>query len=199
MSGIFKRLFSTAIFCTSLIFSIPFMLNNPPTFPSLIFFAISELEACPVVISPAPGKFNCPSFSSSVILDIRLLTNWFILPSVAGLTCAFPVIDKKSTKARATILYWFILRYYYFNRYGLIAFCHIAYPFSFMCKLSSRKMSDLGLLFGSNIGLNTLMNEVFLCWLRKLFIKALAFCIFGNRCCRLGLGLIDTKLIFAFG
>ena len=70
-NGIPSRESSTACFCTSRIFSTPFRLNNPPTSPFLIFAAMSLLLACPVVISPVTGRFNCPIFSSSVILFIN--------------------------------------------------------------------------------------------------------------------------------
>ena len=41
--GIFNLLFSTATFCTALIFSAPLMLKSPPTKPCSIFLPISEL------------------------------------------------------------------------------------------------------------------------------------------------------------
>ena len=45
--------------------------NALATSPFLIFAAMSLLLACPVVISPVTGRFNCPIFSSSVILFIN--------------------------------------------------------------------------------------------------------------------------------
>ena len=79
--GIFKRLSSTATFCTAFIFARDLMLNKPPTLPSLIFLPMSELDAWPVTISPEPGKFNCPIFSSMVIFFINASMKGFIFLS----------------------------------------------------------------------------------------------------------------------
>jgi hypothetical protein len=93
-NGIFNRLFSTAILCTSLIFSTDLILNSPPTLPSSIFLA-SELLAAPVVISPDVGKFNCPIFHPLSFLPLIQLQTPFLVLSVLLFLLLFLAIAKK--------------------------------------------------------------------------------------------------------
>jgi hypothetical protein len=91
--------FSTAILCTSLIFSTDLILNSPPTLLHILPLPITA----PVVISPDVGKFNCPIFSSTVILAINSATNLF------GFICNFFYCSfgsqKKALKVAVLIIF----------------------------------------------------------------------------------------------
>ena len=129
--GIFNRLSSTATFCTARIFSTVLILNKPPTLPSFIFFPTSELEAWPVTISPDPGRFNCPIFSSSVIFFINTSMNAFIFASPV---CAFPFIATNNKNIIISLCIIFMLcgfiisKNYFLNlsKLGCIILCQMA-------------------------------------------------------------------------
>ncbi len=85
-----------------------FILNNPPTLPSSSRLARLVLLTWPVVISPAVGRFNCPNFSSSVILDIKSL----IKISLVGIEVifgaffwAYPAIRLNTAKNKISLLF----------------------------------------------------------------------------------------------
>ncbi len=76
MSGMCNLDCLTAISCACLIFSGPYMPNIPPTSPLRMLSSTPLLTTEPVA-TPPPGvtRFNCPIFSSKVILLISVLTN----------------------------------------------------------------------------------------------------------------------------
>ncbi len=87
--GICKRLFSTAIFCISLICFAPFSPKSPPSSPPAIL--CSRGLSWPSFRSPETkifdtGRLSCPIFSSSVICDISLLIKESICWPVCALT-----------------------------------------------------------------------------------------------------------------
>ena len=110
-NGIPRRDCSTACFCTSRIFSTPFRLNSPPTSPFLILAAISLLLACPVVISPVTGRFNCPIFSSNVILLIRASMKRFMS---CGDFCAATFRNPARSNRMTELSFLFIILLYLF-------------------------------------------------------------------------------------
>ena len=112
--GIPRRDFSTASFCTSRMRSTPFRLKSPPTNPFSIFAATSLLLACPVVMSPVTGRFNCPIFSSTVIFFIsasmKRSMSW---GDFCACTVDMPIrapINNRLVLLNIAFIYFYILR-----------------------------------------------------------------------------------------
>src|SRR5580765_2725215 len=68
-----------------------------------------------------------------------------------------------------------------------------------MCKLSSPKISGMGLLSVSSILLYTSIKEIFFWVDMKFLIRLFASSIFDFNRARLGLGFKEIKAMFSFG
>ncbi|MNY16395.1 hypothetical protein D3C86_1496570 [compost metagenome] len=101
--GIFSRVWFTAISCALRMRAGVVKLKMPPTCPFLILASTSVLTTEPVVASPPVSRLSWPIFSSSVILDMRLVMKLFIFCSAAETGCFFWAKAVEAVRMRAKI------------------------------------------------------------------------------------------------